>query len=58
MDVPTDPKKEEVSHDDGYNGFEEDFGCDEAIASAATVQRFFTSRRGALALLAALIGSL
>ena len=58
MDVPTDPKKEEVSHDDEYNGFAEDFGWDEAVASAATAQRFFTSRRGALALLSALIGSL
>ena len=58
MDVPTDPKKEEVSHDDEYNGFAEDFGWDEAVASVATAQRFFTSRRGAFALLAALIGSL
>ena len=58
MDVPTDPKKEEVSHDDEYNGFAEDFGWDEAVASVATAQRFFTSRRGALALLSALIGSL
>ena len=41
MDVPTDPKKEEVSHDDEYNGFAEDFGWDEAVASAATAQRFF-----------------
>ena len=58
MDVPTDPKKEVVSHGDEYNGFAEYFGWDEAVASAATAQRFFTSRRGALALLAALIGSL
>ena len=44
MDVPTDPKKEEVSHDDEYNGFAEDFGWDEAVASVATAQRF--SRQG------------
>ena len=60
MDVPTDAKKEEVGHDDEYNGFAESFepAWDEAVASVATAQRFFTSRRGALALLAALIGSL
>ena len=38
MDVPTDPKKEEVSHDDEYNGFAEDFGWDEAVASVATAR--------------------
>ena len=40
MDVPTDPKKEEVSHDDENNGFADDFeqGWDEAVASAATAQ--------------------
>ena len=38
MDVPTDPTKEEVSHDDEYNGSAEDFeqGSDEAVASVAT----------------------
>ena len=54
-----DPKEEKI-HEDEYNGLAEVFeqGSDEAVASAATAQRFFTSRRGALALLSALIGSL
>ena len=38
MGAPMDPKKEEKSHEDEYNGFAEDFeqGSDEAVASAAT----------------------
>ena len=38
MDVPTDAKKEEVGHDDEYNGFAESFqpAWDEAAASVAT----------------------
>ena len=38
MDVPTDAKKEEVGHDDEYNGFAESFepAWDEAVASVAT----------------------